>query len=256
MLSVENWRKSILLSLLAAAIIGSAAASIPLLPCEISGTVTINGDPAPAGTVVVAYMENVEQGRITMTNPGLFGGTGPFDERIIIHGGADGQGKAISFRVNDILVEKTIPFMSGESYRISLEATQSAQPDTAHTPTQTPAPAQTLAPTPTSAPTPVETLAPAPEQTQAPTQTPASTPAPASTVAPTIPSSAASPAPVQEPSEQSIPPGTIQEAAAETPTPAASPWTHVVTGPVLILMIATLTYFRKKRPPGYQNDLP
>lgn len=100
----------------------ASASSIPLLPCEISGTVTINGDPAPAGTNVVAYMENVERGRITVANPGIFGGTGPFDERIVIMGEADDPGKMITFKVNGIPGNITVPFVSGESYRINLDA--------------------------------------------------------------------------------------------------------------------------------------
>ncbi|MCQ1539097.1 hypothetical protein FTO68_08905 [Methanocalculus taiwanensis] len=98
------------------------ASSIPLLPCEISGTVTINGEPAPAGTIVVAYIDNLERGRIIIRTSGIFGGTGAFDERIVIQGEGDDLGKMITFLVNDIPANNTIPFVSGESYQIDLDA--------------------------------------------------------------------------------------------------------------------------------------
>jgi hypothetical protein len=96
------------------------ASAIPLLPCEISGSVTINGDPAPAGTKVAALIGEVEQDRIIMQSSGVFGGGGPFDRRIVIQGREEMIGSAITFTVNDRPAEITVPFTSGESIRVEL----------------------------------------------------------------------------------------------------------------------------------------
>ena len=42
-------------------LIGMASA-VPLLPAEFSGTVTVDGSPAPAGTVITARVGDQERG--------------------------------------------------------------------------------------------------------------------------------------------------------------------------------------------------
>ena len=42
-------------------------AALPQLPHIFYGDITINGNPAPAGTVVIAKVAGVEKGRITTT---------------------------------------------------------------------------------------------------------------------------------------------------------------------------------------------
>jgi len=66
------------------AVCGLVSAASPQLPCEFYGTVTVMGSPAPAGTLITAYVNGTNQGSITVTEPGKFGGMGTFDERLIV----------------------------------------------------------------------------------------------------------------------------------------------------------------------------
>ncbi|RQD83849.1 MAG: hypothetical protein D5R96_02060 [Methanocalculus sp. MSAO_Arc2] len=118
--SVEMMKRGLLFILLVVSIAGTAAASIPILPCEISGTVTIDGEPAPVGTVIIAFIDGEERDRITVQTPGLFGGTGIFDERLVIRGTEDDIGKTITFTINDVPADQTVAFESGESLHVDL----------------------------------------------------------------------------------------------------------------------------------------
>jgi hypothetical protein len=121
--SVEMRKRTILFCLLAATIIGIAAASIPQLPCEISGTVTINGEPAPAGAIVTAIVDGEEVARITISEPGKIGGPGPFDMRLVIQGKEEQIGSEISFLIHGYPADETAWFESGESIRIPITQT-------------------------------------------------------------------------------------------------------------------------------------
>lgn len=123
-LKMKNMARSLLICILAgvalAGIIGSAAASIPLLPCEISGTVTINGVPAPIGAIVIAIVDGEEVARITVSEPGKIGGPGPFDERLVFQGNDDQIGSEISFLIHGYPADETVLFKSGEGFRIPI----------------------------------------------------------------------------------------------------------------------------------------
>lgn len=132
--TVKTMTRSLLICLLAgvflafiigpAAAIGSAAASIPILPCEISGTVTINGEPAPVGVIVTALVDGQEVDRITVSEPGKIGGPGPFDNRLVIQIEDAGTAPEISFLIHGYPADETVLFKSGEGFRIPI--TQSA----------------------------------------------------------------------------------------------------------------------------------
>ncbi|MBR1369370.1 hypothetical protein RJ53_07625 [Methanocalculus chunghsingensis] len=107
----------------------AALSSIPTLPCEISGTVTINGEPAPPGAIVTAFVAGNEVARIIVREPGMIGGSGPFDERLIIQQSAYGEereiqpGAEIAFFIHGYPADETARFGSGESLRISITQT-------------------------------------------------------------------------------------------------------------------------------------
>jgi hypothetical protein len=74
----------LLFPILLTAIVVSAQAGPPLLPLILSGNVTINGEPAPAGTLVEAkaddieraeYLVTQEEGKYLLTIPGASGDT-------------------------------------------------------------------------------------------------------------------------------------------------------------------------------------
>lgn len=97
----------------------------PQLPCEFYGPVTINGAPAPVGTVITAYVNNVKQGSIAVKEPGRFGGIGTFDERLIVLSGENdftGGAPMITFKIGDKVADQTSPYAPGTSTEISLSS--------------------------------------------------------------------------------------------------------------------------------------
>ncbi|PKL61209.1 MAG: hypothetical protein CVV31_12590 [Methanomicrobiales archaeon HGW-Methanomicrobiales-2] len=84
----------VLLLLLALA---APAAAVPLLPMEFSGSVTIDGSPAPAGTVVTARINGSDCGSLALTTAGAYGGGGPLFERPGVRGGGRGGPKKVAF---------------------------------------------------------------------------------------------------------------------------------------------------------------
>ncbi len=77
-----------------------AASAVPLLPAEFSGSVTIDGNPAPAGTVITARIDDRDCGLLTLEKAGVYGGAGTFDKRLLVCGGEDDDKKTIMFTVN------------------------------------------------------------------------------------------------------------------------------------------------------------
>lgn len=105
------------------ALCGLVSAASPQLPCEFYGTVTLQGSPAPAGTMITAYIKDTPRGTITMSEPGKFGGTGTFDERLIVMSAendfVDGV-PTITFRVNNQTAEQTASYHPGQSTVLNL----------------------------------------------------------------------------------------------------------------------------------------
>jgi len=104
-----------------AAMLVSTAAAEPLLPCEFSGDITLNGQPAPAGTRITAFMDSQERGSIITTVPGHYGDPlGQFGIRLAVTGYDGEQGHAISFSVNGFRVPETSLFAPGTSAHLNL----------------------------------------------------------------------------------------------------------------------------------------
>jgi len=53
-------------------------------PASYYGDITIDGDPAPAGTVIEAEVDDEVVGSITVDEPGEYGGPGGGDEKLVI----------------------------------------------------------------------------------------------------------------------------------------------------------------------------
>lgn len=113
-----------ILIILAMCIIGiPAAGASPQLPCEFFGTVTISGSPAPAGTEIAAYVNNVKQGTIKVKEAGVYGGVGTFDERLIVLSGendfSDGA-PMIVFKIGDKVADQSTQYTPGTSTELAL----------------------------------------------------------------------------------------------------------------------------------------
>ncbi|WP_067049330.1 hypothetical protein [Methanofollis ethanolicus] len=105
-----------------AALIGTvvAANETPVVPQEFSGTLTINGNPAPVGTVIEAFIDGTSYGKLTTDRTGVYGGVEIDDDRLVVKGGGDAIGKTITFTVNGNKAAKTAVFRSGELGNIDL----------------------------------------------------------------------------------------------------------------------------------------
>jgi hypothetical protein len=102
---------------------GSASAASPQLPCEFYGAVNVQGVPAPAGTVISAIVNGTPQGTIQVKQPGLYGGSGTFDERLIVMAGENdfAQGAPeITFQINSQAADQKYTYQPGSSTVLNL----------------------------------------------------------------------------------------------------------------------------------------
>lgn len=127
------WIPALLVIIGMGILVSSAAAASPQLPCEFYGTVMLSGAQAPVGTVITAYVNNTEQGSIIVNQSGIFGGTGTFDERLIVPAGENDFANGIpliTFRVNGQQADQTAPFRPGTSTELNLTIGGAAAPVT------------------------------------------------------------------------------------------------------------------------------
>ncbi|MBA7668529.1 hypothetical protein ES703_76641 [subsurface metagenome] len=98
---------------------------IPALPHAFYGSVTINGDQAPAGTKVEARGSGVITGKgnpIETEVVGIYGTSNPYEQRLIVQGNIE-EGEIITFYVDDVSTDQTFPFDSGEVKELPLSVT-------------------------------------------------------------------------------------------------------------------------------------
>ena len=168
------------------------ASAVPPLPAAYFGNITVNGEPAPAGTTVIAKINGVEKGRITTTISGMYAEK-PREESLVVQGGEEGD--TVRFYVEGVEAKESVTWTEGDGPR-PVDLTFVGVPTPTPTPTPTPlnggggadgaflpTPSPTLIPTTTPTPTETPTLAPTltPSATT-PTQTPSSTIPPPTTI--------------------------------------------------------------------------
>jgi hypothetical protein len=166
---------------------GVCAAEIPPMPCEFYGNVIINGQPAPAGTIIEAKINGQPAGSLTTTTVGTYGGAGVFDARLVVNGFA--RGDTITFFVNGSISNQSAVFLDGSAQSLDLtmyngmepvaEVTQTTMVNATATATQTGTAGSsgyTLFEAGTVEPTPVTPVSSSPTPT-----IPAELPAPAAT---------------------------------------------------------------------------
>jgi hypothetical protein len=95
-----------------------AAVAAPLLPSEFYGDITINGTPAPSGTVINATINGQTVGSFVTLSSGVYGGSGTFDQRLSIIGTEDGQ--SVEFFINGEKANQTSIFHPGITQRLDL----------------------------------------------------------------------------------------------------------------------------------------
>lgn len=107
------------LTLLLIALIWTASA-VPLLPAEFSGTITIDGSPAPAGTVITARFGDRDCGSLTLAAAGVYGGDTLFDNRLLVNGEDADAGKTVTFFVDGVRAQETAVYTPGASSHLAL----------------------------------------------------------------------------------------------------------------------------------------
>ena len=100
----------------------TSSSGVPALPEAYYGTVTINGVPAPAGTEIIAIINGTEKGRFTTTAVGIYGGSGTFDQKLIVAGDEFDVGGTITFWLDGICAHQTNTYDCGTSTNIRLSA--------------------------------------------------------------------------------------------------------------------------------------
>lgn len=99
------------------------SAGAPALPCEFYGTVTIDGSPAPVGTILSAKINEAERGRYTLEEAGMYGGPGTFDQRlkVVAEEGDLSDGSAqITFWIDGQKAWQETAFKPGVSMKLDL----------------------------------------------------------------------------------------------------------------------------------------
>jgi hypothetical protein len=102
-------------------LIGTVSA-VPLLPAEFWGSVTIDGSPAPAGTIITARIGDRDCGSLILERVGFYGGDGIFDRRLLVSGGEGDAGEIITFTVNGKPVGTAV-YTTGTSTHLDLAVT-------------------------------------------------------------------------------------------------------------------------------------
>lgn len=85
----------------------------PVPPAAYYGTVTLNGQPAPVDTVIVARIDGEVRGQITVKEAGKYGGAGPLDPKLQVSGTVADTGKTVTFEVAGKRANETVTFRPG-----------------------------------------------------------------------------------------------------------------------------------------------
>ncbi len=97
--------------------------AVPPLPAEYFGNVLIDGMPAPAGTTITAFIQDVPKGFIVTDVDGFFGGPGLFDPRLKVNVSENefqSGDLVVTFQVNGVPASESILFEPGASQQLNL----------------------------------------------------------------------------------------------------------------------------------------
>ena len=102
-----------ILSLLSAN--ADAHAQVPRLPHLFYGTITIDGNPAPVGTVVTVTVGGRVQDSIAVTRLGVYGGPSALEDKLLVQ-----DSGTVHFLANGVEAEQSVVFKSGEVTELAL----------------------------------------------------------------------------------------------------------------------------------------
>ncbi len=97
-------------------ILGAASSSeVPQLPRAYYGAIAIDGDPAPAGTEIIAMINGTEKGSFVTASIGVYGGSGTFDPKLLVAGSECDVGDIVAFRIDGMQAHQTDIYNPGTS---------------------------------------------------------------------------------------------------------------------------------------------
>lgn len=99
-------RAAVGLAVVGLAVLAAAGAGLasehqpPPPPPAYHGSLTVDGDPAPASVSVTAHVDGEQRGCLTTADAGSYGGPGGFDPKLVVDGTDADEGAAVTFEVN------------------------------------------------------------------------------------------------------------------------------------------------------------
>ena len=144
MSSVTSRIPLILLALLLCIAGGTPASAVPPLPYELYGAVTIDGNPAPIDTEIVAKINDQIVGEINTEFIGAYGGQATFDRRLVINAEETDLGEFITFWIGDRQAAQKTTMQAGMSQNLDLNFVEGEEGTIdASLPVSTPEPVET-----------------------------------------------------------------------------------------------------------------
>ncbi|WP_207586236.1 PGF-pre-PGF domain-containing protein [Halomontanus rarus] len=102
--------------------VGSVAGAPTPPPAAYYGSLTVDGDPAPAGLTVTAEIDGEQRGSLTTGDAGRYGGSGAFDPKLQVNGTDGDEGATVHFFVEGESAG-TATWRSGDVREVALSAT-------------------------------------------------------------------------------------------------------------------------------------
>jgi hypothetical protein len=123
-------KKMVLVILLITGLYIGTVAAIPVIPEEWYGSVVLDGNPAPAGTVIIVQVNGNNSGQLTTTEQGLYGSqTGQNNLFAQINDQEFTKGTpTVTFLVNGIQADQAVPYQSGNLTNLDIYADSKAAP--------------------------------------------------------------------------------------------------------------------------------
>ena len=94
--------------------------ALPPLPYELYGVITIDGNPAPAGTQIVAKINEQIVGELYTESEGEYGGSGTFESRLVVNAEETDIGEYITFWIGDRQPAQKTTMQAGMSQNLDL----------------------------------------------------------------------------------------------------------------------------------------
>lgn len=100
----------------------------PPAPAAYYGQLTIGGDPAPAGTTVVAKIDGETHGTVTTEHKGTYGGSAGTAPKLTVNGSDIEANATVTFYVNGVETSVTDTWQAGTITELNISAPAEAAP--------------------------------------------------------------------------------------------------------------------------------